>query len=67
MVCRIGDINMNIKSAKYYQAEIDETPSSITAVINNRTMNVPMDPNNRHYSAILECAKEDGNEIQAAE
>ena len=28
---------------------------------------VPLDPNNRHYAAILEWAKEDGNEIQAAD
>jgi hypothetical protein len=30
-------------------------------------MSVPIDTGNRHYVAILEWAKEDGNEIQEAE
>jgi len=40
---------------------------SIIATIDGQKMAVPKDPANRHYAAILEWAKEDGNEIQAAE
>ena len=57
---------MNITSAKY-EKDIQENTSSITAVIDGETISVPLDPANRHYAAILEWAKEDGNEIQAAE
>ena len=57
---------MNITSAKY-EKDIQENTSSITVVIDGETISVPLDPNNRHYAAILEWAKEDGNEIQAAE
>ena len=58
--------NMNITSAKYY-ADITGTNVSINTTIDGQTMSVPLDPDNRHYAAILEWAKEDGNEIQAAE
>ena len=57
---------MNITSARY-EKDIQENTSSIKAVIDGDTISVPLDPNNRHYQAILEWAKEDGNEIQAAE
>lgn len=57
---------MNITSAQYYQSELDDSPSSITAVIDGMEMNVPMDEGNRHYQAVLEWVAE-GNEIQAAE
>ena len=40
---------------------------SIDCVFNGQKISVPLDPNNRHYAAILEWEKEDGNEIQAAE
>jgi len=56
---------MNITSAKYFKAL--GRVSHIEAVIDGKTMNVPEDTGNRHYQAILEWAKEDGNEIQAAE
>jgi len=58
---------MNITSAQYYQSIMDDSPSSIDAVIDGQNMSIPLDPNNRHYQAILEWAEEDGNEIQAAE
>ena len=58
---------MNIKSAKYYTAPRETDNEGIEAVIDDLIMHVPLDPNNRHYAAILEWAKEDGNEIQAAE
>jgi hypothetical protein len=57
---------MNIESAKYNSFEGENV--SITAVIGEGVIIcAPLDPANRHYQAILEWAKEDGNEIQAAE
>ena len=32
--------------------------SSITAIINGRTMSVPLDPANRHYAEIIKQVKE---------
>jgi len=58
---------MDITSAKYIQSELDSSASSIKAVIGGTTVFVPLDSNNTDYQAILEWAKEDGNEIQAAE
>ena len=59
---------MNIKSAQYLENEFKAgTNISIKAVIDDVELTVPLDPDNRHYAAILEWAKEDGNEIQAAE
>jgi len=56
---------MNITSAQYHQSNGVNT--SINATIDEQKVSVSLDPNNRHYAAILEWAKEDGNEIQAAE
>ena len=56
---------MDIKSAQYKSEEGRNV--SITMVIDGGTIFVPLDPNNRHYAAILKWAEEDGNEIQAAE
>ena len=56
---------MNITLAQYIAHEGNNT--SIRATINGVEMSVPLDPDNRHYQAILEWAEEDGNEIQAAE
>ena len=58
---------MNIKSAQYVQSEFESSPTSIKATIDEQIMFVPISEDNRHYAAILEWAKEDGNEIQAAE
>ena len=57
---------MNITSAQYLQ-NFDGNNSGIKAVIDGETVFVSLDPDNRHYAAILEWAEEDGNEIQAAE
>ena len=57
---------MKVESAKYNK-DIDDNNISINAVIDGQTWSVPLDTTNRHYAAILEWAKEDGNEIQAAE
>ena len=58
--------NMNISSVQYV-ADIDGNNTGIRATIDGRELFVSLDPNNRHYQAILEWAEEDGNEIQAAE
>jgi hypothetical protein len=58
---------MNITSAKYTTSMISGERDSITVVSNGVTMSVPLDPENTDYAAILEWAKEDSNEIQAAE
>ena len=58
---------MNITSAQYLQETFDSSPSNIKAVIDGITIYVPLNSDNRHYQAILEWAKEDGNEIKAAE
>ena len=57
---------MLITSAQYKNS-IEGTQDSIIAVIDGKTVHVPLDTGNRHYQAILEWAEEDGNEIQAAE
>jgi len=58
---------MNITSAKYTTSMISGERDSITVVSNGVTMSVPLDPENTDYQAVLAWAKEDGNEIQAAE
>ena len=56
---------MDITSAKY-QAE-DGKNTGITAVVKGTTWHIPLDPANRHYATIIEWAKEDSNEIAAAD
>ena len=55
-----------IESAQYIQNNEGEN-SCIKAVIDGDTWFVPLNTGNSHYTAILEWAEEDGNEIQAAE
>tara|TARA_Y100001938_G_C7855217_1_gene312792 strand:- start:6 stop:173 length:168 start_codon:yes stop_codon:yes gene_type:complete len=55
---------MNITSAQYIEFSGDK---SIKAVIDDITTFVPISEDNRHYAAILEWAKEDGNTIQEAD
>lgn len=58
---------MNITSAQY-KVDLDGvTKTVIKATIDGKVYDVPLEPANRHYAAILEWAKEDGNEIQEAE
>jgi len=57
---------MDITSAKYVKDE-HGTNSSINAIVDEQQVAVPLDPDNRHYAAILEWAKEDGNTIQEAD
>jgi hypothetical protein len=60
---------MNITSAKYYKNPVSgsDVNSGIRAVIDDITMFVPITTDNRHYQAILEWAKIDGNTIEAAD
>ena len=55
---------MSINSAKYNSE--DGKNISIQAVINGEEWSVPLNPNNRHYAAILEWVAE-GNTIQEAD
>ena len=57
---------MDIISAQYVQDE-NGSNETIKAVIDGRVMHIPLDSANRHYAAILEWAKEDGNTIQDAD
>ena len=55
-----------IESAQYIQDDEGKN-CNIKAVIDGDTWIVPLSTDNYHYAAILEWAKEDGNEIQAAD
>jgi len=58
---------MNIEQAQY-KVDLDGTTKiSIKATIDGETWSVPLDPANRHYQAILEWAKIDGNTIEDAD
>ena len=59
---------MNIKSAKYVTSSITNENGSILVTFNDDTYaSVPLVVGNRHYDAILEWAKIDGNTIEAAD
>ena len=59
---------MRVTQAQYRNILIGEGQqlTDIKATIDGEEMFVPMSEGNRHYAAILEWAKEDGNEIAAA-
>ena len=61
-------VEMNITSAKYVR-NIEDTGNTDTlrAIIDDIEMHVPIDPDNRHYAAILEWVKIDGNTIEDAD
>jgi len=56
-----------ISNAKYNKDSLSGKNVSINCVMNGRHLSVPISENNTDYQAVLEWAKEDGNEIQAAE
>jgi hypothetical protein len=58
---------MNITSAQYYQSELDNSPSSISVVVDGTQMNVPLDPANRHYAEIMRQVEAGELVIQEAE
>ena len=59
---------MNITSAKYGTSELypERGNTRVIATIDGVEMQVPLDPDNRHYAAILEWVA-NGNTIQEAE
>jgi len=59
---------MEITSAKYGKAELEPERGNtrVIATIDGVEMQVPLDPDNRHYAAILEWVAE-GNTIQDAD
>ena len=56
---------MNITSA-HYSTDPEGNNAGIKAIIDGKTIHVPLDPANRHYAAILEWVAE-GNTIQDAD
>ena len=60
---------MNINKAKYRCYGSETEPSSIKVELkdSNVVFSVPLNPDNRHYAAILEWAKIDGNTIEDAD
>jgi len=58
---------MIISQAKYYKNIEGNSNEGITATIDDTSMSVPLDPDNRHYQAVLEWAKIDGNTIEDAD
>jgi len=58
--------DLNITSAQYIQ-DVANNNISIQATMNGQALSVPLDPDNRHYAAILEWAKIDGNTIEDAD
>tara|TARA_B100000965_G_C19003516_1_gene503518 strand:- start:215 stop:385 length:171 start_codon:yes stop_codon:yes gene_type:complete len=56
---------MIVTSAKYVLGQGNEN-QSITAVIDNVTWSVPIEPDNAHYQAIQEWVAE-GNKIEDAD
>ena len=58
--------NMNITSVQHQVDVEGSTSVSMKATIDGQIMFVPLDPNNRHYQAILEWVAE-GNTIAEAD
>jgi len=56
---------MTVTSAQYTSYDGVEN-DAITAVINGKTLSIPLDPDNRHYQAIIEWVA-DGNTIADAD
>tara|TARA_B110000285_G_scaffold191931_1_gene220006 strand:+ start:516 stop:692 length:177 start_codon:yes stop_codon:yes gene_type:complete len=58
---------MNITSAQYYTTFDTSTNEGIKSTIDGQETYVPLDTANRHYQAILEWVKIDGNTIEDAD
>ena len=61
---------MNVQNAKYFNKLFPHNENEINnirATIDGVLYHVPLDPDHRHYQAILEWAKIDGNSIEAAD
>ena len=49
---------MQIKNAQYVKHFIEKTNCGIECEIDGVVMDIPLDPNNRHYAEILKQVKE---------
>ena len=58
---------MNITNAKYLDSTQSGINDAIVATIDGVLMFVPITTDNRHYRAILEWAKIEGNTIEDAD
>tara|TARA_R100001163_G_C5037162_1_gene176098 strand:+ start:949 stop:1125 length:177 start_codon:yes stop_codon:yes gene_type:complete len=58
---------MNITKAQYYKDMSGNNVVGIKVTLDDNLSWVPLDENNADYIAILEWAKENGNEIAAAD
>jgi len=58
---------MIVTNAQYIIDIISSNNIAIKSTIDGTEMFVPLDPNNRHYQAIQEWAKIDGNSIEDAD
>ena len=58
---------MNITSAKYITSPTSNNNCAIKIIIDTESIQVPLDPDNRHYQAIQEWAKIDGNKKEDAD
>jgi len=57
---------MTITSAQYTSYDGVEN-DAITAVIDGKTLSIPLDPANRHYVAVMVWASQNGNTIEDAD
>ena len=57
---------MLVTSAQHNEFNGQDT-GCVTATIDGVEMQIPKDPSNRHYAAILKWAEEDGNTIEEAD
>tara|TARA_R100001510_G_C7515044_1_gene113016 strand:- start:22 stop:195 length:174 start_codon:yes stop_codon:yes gene_type:complete len=57
---------MNITNARYIRTSASTENDSISVTIDGKSMSVPLNPDNRHYQAILEWVAE-GNKIEDAD
>ena len=57
---------MNIKSAQYYK-DRDGNNCSITVVTDEKTLSIPINPDNTDYIEIMRLVKEEGLTIKDAD
>jgi hypothetical protein len=58
---------MAIENAKYIKDNITDKVNVINCTWDGKGLSIPMNEGNRHYQAILEWAKIDGNTIADAD
>ena len=58
---------MEIKNAQYVKHFIEKTNCGIECEIDGVVMDVPLDPNNRHYAEIMKQVEEGKLKVKDAE